>query len=69
MRLNTTSLKNQNFANWLFEVGNGQIPIDVDGCIMLLEQIVICQGMVSLIQKIYGGIRNILLQNHEYFKK
>jgi len=51
---------NQNFANWLFEVRNGQISINLDGCIMLPKQIVIFEGMVSLIQKIYGSIHDTL---------
>jgi len=69
MRLNTTSLENQDFANWLLQVGSGQIPIDENGCIVLPERVVICEGIVSLIQEIYGGIQNISLENDGYFKE
>jgi len=50
MCLTTTCLENQDFANWLLQIGSGQIPSDPNGCIVLPEQVVSCQGMVVTAQ-------------------
>ncbi len=63
-----TFLKNQQFADWLLEVGSGHILIDQNGIIPLPQWIAYGPNLLSLIQVVYNGVGNVNSHKNEYFK-